>query len=138
MQPTPPPTVEQLLDEFAARIARRDLPPAANRFEPAQVLRRLVEALVPLLPGRNRAGRTGPARMLYQFMAHEDQTAAELARAAGLARLAGSRSHADLVRAGLLRWAYEGPRRVYRLSRWGEDWLLAIGRCEVPSARPVG
>ena len=139
--PAPPLTVEPILDDFAARIARRDLPPAANdanRFEPAQVLRRIGEALGPLLPGRNGAGRASQARMLYQFLTHEAQTATELARAAGLGRLAGSQNHHGLVGAGLLRWAYEGPRRVYRLTRWGEDWLLAIGRCEVPPARPVG
>ena len=135
-----PTTIEPLLDDLAARIARRDLPPAANeanRFEPAQVLRRLADALVPLLPKRNAQGRTSQARMLYQFMQHEAQTSADLAHAAGLGRLAASQSHHGLVRVGLLRWAYEGPRRVYRLSRWGEDWLLAVGRCEVPPAQPT-
>ena len=132
-------TVEPLLEGLAARIARRDLPPAAayaNRFEPAQVLRRLDDYLAALLPGRNRLSRASRVRMLYQFMQHEAQTARDLARAAGVARVAGSRAHAELVGIGLLRGAYEGPRRVYRLSRWGEDWLLAIGRCEVPPTRP--
>ena len=131
-------TVEPLLEDLAARIARRDLPPAAadaNRFEPAQVLRRLDGYLAVLLPGRNRLSRASRARMLYQFMQHEAQTARDLARAAGVARVAGSRAHAELVHIGLLRGAYEGPRRVYRLTRWGEDWLLAVGRCEVPPAR---
>ena len=136
-----PTTVEPLLEGLAARIAGRDLPPAAlapNRFEPDQVLRRLTEALAPLLPGRNSYSRRSQARMLYQFMQHEARTAAELARAAGLAQLAGSHNLAALTQAGLLAWQRIGPRRVYRLTRWGEDWLLAIGRCEVPPARPVG
>jgi len=136
-----PPTAAPLLDGLAARIARRDLPPAvkeANGFEPAQVLRRLAEALVPLLPDRNAQGRSSQARMLYQLMQHEAQTSAELARAAGLARLAGSQSHHGLVRAGLVHGAYEGRGRTFRLTRWGEDWVLAAGRGEVPPARPVG
>ena len=131
--PLPPPTTaEPLLDVLAARIAGRDLPPAAaaaNRFEPEQVLQRLEAALGPLLPGRNYRGRLGQARMLYCFMANETQTGAQLAAAAGIGRVAGSHAHQGLLRAGLLRGARQGPGNVYRLTRWGEDWLLALGRC---------
>ena len=129
-----------LLDGLAERIARRDLPPVpagADPLAPEQVMARLLTTLAPLVPDRNSRGRVGQARMLYCFFGHEGQTAADLARAAGLARVAGSHTHTGLVRAGFLRWAYEGPRRVFRLTRWGEDWLLAVGRCEVPPARPV-
>ncbi len=140
--PTPisSPTAEPLLEALAARIAGRDLHPdatAPNRFEPAQVLLRLADALAPLLPGRNHRGRLGQARMLYCFMAHATQTAAQLAAAAGIGRVAGSHAHNGLLRAGLLRGARQGPGNVYRLSRWGEDWLLALGRAEVPPARPA-
>lgn len=51
--------------------------------------------------------------------------------------MAGSRAHTALVTAGLLSWQRIGPRRVFRLTRWGEDWLLAVGRCEVPPQRPA-
>ena len=138
MNQPPPPTAEPLLEDLAARIARRDLPPAVkevNGFEPAQVLRRLADALAPLLPDRNAQGRSSQARMLYHLMQHEAQTAAELARAAGLARLAGSQSHHGLVRAGLLHGARLGRGRTFRLTRWGEEWVLATGRGEVPPTR---
>ena len=139
--PTPlplPATVEPLLDALAARIAGRDLHPAAtaaNRFEPEQVLLRLADALAPLLPGRNHRGRAGQAQMLYCFMAHATRTAAQLAAAAGVGRVAGSNAHNGLLRAGLLLGARQGPGKVYRLRRWGEDWLLALGRAEVPPPR---
>jgi hypothetical protein len=132
------PSLEPLLEGLATRIARRDLPPPmADPFAPGQVLKRLLAALKVLEPTRNRRGRHSQAQMLLQFLKHEAQTAADLARAAGIGRVAGSRAHGGLTETGLLRWAYEGPRRVYRLSRWGEDWLLALGRNEVLPARPV-
>lgn len=140
MKTPPSASLAPLLDDLAARIARRDLPPVpagADPLAPDQVFARLLVMLVPLVPGRNSRGHLTQARMLYRFFAHEAQTAHDLAAAAGVARVAGSHAHTGLVRAGLLRWAYEGPRRVFRLTRWGEDWLLAVGRCEVPPARPT-
>ncbi|WP_046243699.1 hypothetical protein [Hymenobacter terrenus] len=140
MPPPPNATIEPLLDGLANRIARRDLPPVlpnVNPFAPEQVLLRLLAALAPLVPGRNYRGRLSQARMLYRFFEHEAQTAADLATAAGIERVAGSHAHTGLVRVGLLRWAYEGPRRTFRLTRWGEEWLLAVGRCEAVPARPT-
>ncbi|MBF9219738.1 hypothetical protein [Hymenobacter ruricola] len=139
MNSVPTPTATPLLDGLAERIARRDQPPlpALDPYAPEQVMQRLLAALPPLVPGRNQRGRTVQARMLYCFLVHEALTARNLADAANIERVAGGRATAGLVAAGLLRWAYEGPRRVYRLTRWGEDWLLAIGRGEGPPARPV-
>jgi hypothetical protein len=134
------PTIEPLLDTLADRIARRDLPPVivyTDPLAPAQVRQRLAHQLAPLTPRRNDRGREGLARMLYQFLEHETRTGAQLADAAGVARVAGSRAHGALVEAGLLAWRRIGPRRVFRLTRWGEDWLLAVGRNEVPPARPA-
>jgi hypothetical protein len=130
-------SIEPLLDGLADRIARRDLPPpVADPYAPTQVMKRLLAALKLLQPERNRRGRLSQARMLYQYLEHEARTAAALAQAAGIGRVAGGRAHSGLVEAGLLRWAYEGPRRVYRLTRWGEDWLLALGRNERLPERP--
>ncbi|MDO7877640.1 hypothetical protein Q5H93_23070 [Hymenobacter sp. ASUV-10] len=132
-------SIEPLLDGLADRIARRDLPPpVADPYAPAQVMKRLSAALKVLDPVRNRRGRHSQGKMLLQYLEHEAQTAADLARAAGIGRVAGSRAHGQLVAVGLLRWAYEGPRRVYRLTRWGEDWLLALGRNERLPERPAG
>jgi hypothetical protein len=131
-------TIEPLPDALAGRIAGRDLPPVvvySDPNDPEQFVQRLVEALRPWLLHGNERGRLGRARMLYCFMANETQTGAHLAAAAGVERGAGSRAHTALVQAGLLAWTRIGPRRVFRLTRWGEDWLLAVGRCEVPPGR---
>jgi predicted transcriptional regulator len=140
MNPTPYPNATALFGGLAERIARRDQPALAvpDPYATEQVMHRLLTALAPLVPGRNQRGRIVQARMLYRFFAHEALTARNLADAANVERVAGGRATAGLVHAGLLQWTYEGPRRVYRLTRWGEDWLLAIGRCEVPPVRPVG
>ena len=133
------PTVEPLLEALAGRIARRDLPPVVvytDPFTPAQTLRRLADALAPLLRSNVR-GCESRARMLYRFLQHETQTTADLGAATGLERVAVSRATTALEQAGLLVWARVGPRHVYRLSRWGEDWLLAVGRCEPPPERPA-
>ena len=134
-------TIEPLLDDLARRIARRDLPPVVvytDPYDPGQFHERLMAALAPLVPHSNGRGNDTQARMMGCFLRHETQTAANLANAASIERVAGSRAHTALVRAGLLAWQRLGPRRVYRLTRWGEDWLLAVGRCEVPPARPPG
>ena len=133
-------TVEPLLDDLAERIARRDLPPVVvytDPYDPAQFHQRLMAALEPLVPHSNGRGNDTQARMMTCFLRYQTQTAADLAAAASIERVAGSRAHTALVNAGLLTWERIGPRRQYRLSRWGEDWLLAVGRCEVPPAPPT-
>jgi DNA-binding transcriptional ArsR family regulator len=129
------------IDQLAERIARRDTPPELrnpHRFEPPWVRARLAAALAELLPARNSRGLAIRAAMCQGFIEHEALTAAELAAAAGVERIAAGRALADLGAVGLLRSAYEGgKRRRYRLTRFGEDWLLALARCETPPAPPA-
>ena len=138
----PAPTGNSAIDGLAERIARRDVPVAErnpHRFEPAWVRARLAAALAPLAPRRNRRGRDMLAAMCHAFVEHEALTAAELGAAAGVERIAGGRALGELVRIGLLSRAYEGGRRRrYRLTRFGEDWLLALARCETPPPPPAG
>lgn len=132
-------TIEPLLTDLEARIARRDAPPEAadpHRFAPERVRQRLADYLQPLVPDRNARGRDSQALMLFAFLQQDSLSAAALAAAAGLGRIAGSHAHSSLLRAGLLTWTQAGPRRQFRLTRWGEDWLLAVARCEVPPVRP--
>lgn len=134
-------TIEPLLDGLAKRIAQRDVPPVVaytDPNDPVQFHQRLMAALEPLVTHSNGRGNNTQARMMGCFLRHETQTAADLAAAAGIERVAGSRAHTALVNAGLLTWQRVGPRRQYRLTRWAEDWLLAVGRCEVPPVRPAG
>jgi len=129
-----------LSHQLAARVARRDLPPdstpAPDTFTPLRTLERIVYHLTRLLPGRNRRGLATQARMCYAFLTHETLTPPELAAAGQVARGAGSYAHSGLVRAGLLAFAQHDGHRHYRLTRFGEDWLLAVARNEAPPAAP--
>ncbi|RTQ47149.1 hypothetical protein EJV47_19825 [Hymenobacter gummosus] len=129
------------IDRLAERIALRDTPPELrnpHRYEPPWVRARLAGALTTLLPGRNSRGLAIRAAMCHAFVEREALTAAELAAVAGVQRLAAGRALADLGEVGLLRAAYKGgKRRRYRLTRFGEDWLLALARCETPPLAPA-
>ncbi|RAK67995.1 hypothetical protein DLM85_08105 [Hymenobacter edaphi] len=134
------PTGVAAIDDLAARIARRDQPREQLdplRFTPERIRARVAAALPALAPGSNVRGYATMSRMCYAFVEQEEATAAQLAALGGVQRLAAGQALGALVRGGLLRWHYAGPRRRYRLTRFGEDWLLALARCEVPPAPPV-
>ena len=139
MSTSPISAPDELVGHLAARVARRDQPPPPDEhtFTPDRVRQRLEDTLAALVPGRNARGRATQAHMCYVFLEREACTAAQLAAGAGVGRVAGSHAHTGLVRAGLLRFAYEGPRRVFRLTRFGEDWLLAVARNEHPPVAPL-
>ncbi|TGE21411.1 hypothetical protein E5K00_14070 [Hymenobacter aquaticus] len=134
----PVPTPADLTGPLEARIARRGQPPPADEhtFTPQRTLQRLEAELARLLPERNSRGRHTQARMLYAFLTHEARTAPQLAALGGVGRVAGSWAHGGLVRAGLLHYQQQGRWRQYRLTRFGEDWLLAVARNETPPAAP--
>lgn len=136
---TTPASAEPLLEDFAARLARRDQPLAYKEphgFAPGQVQQRIAAALLALLPGTNSQSRSAQARLLYHFISQETATGAELAAVTGRGRAAVARAIHSLLDAGLLRRAFEGPLRRCRLTRYGEDWLLAVSKGEAVPARP--
>ncbi|GAB3829325.1 helix-turn-helix domain-containing protein [Hymenobacter jeollabukensis] len=134
------PTGVPVIDALAERIARRDQPRDTTdprRFEPDRIRARIAEALRPLVPGRNSRGYGTMSHICYAFVEREASTTAQLAAAAGVQRIAAGHALGSLVRAGVLRWANVGTHRYYRLTRFGEDWLLALARCETPPAAPA-
>jgi hypothetical protein len=133
MAPTAPDPAD-LVRQRAARIARRNLPPtpAPDAFTPARTVERLAAHLAELLPTRNRRGLLTHGRLCCAFLTHETRTAAQLAAAGGVGRAAGRYAHGSLVRAGLLSYTWLDRQRQYGLTRFGEDWLLAVARNETP------
>lgn len=131
---TPVATPDELVRQLEARIARRDLPPvpAPDTFTPERTVERLAAHLSALLPARNRRGLLTQARMCYAFLAHETRTPPQLAAAGGVSRVAGSYAHGRLVSCGLLTGSWLNRQRQFRLTRFGEDWLLAVVRNETP------
>jgi len=127
----------QLVEQFAERVARRDVPPPPdpNRFEAPQVLDRLAWRLQPL--SRYSRLRSTLARICYAFVAEPERSAAALSAAAGVGREAISNAVGILQRGGLLQYQYRNRRRQYRLTRFGEDWLLAIAQDTEPPALPA-
>jgi hypothetical protein len=132
-------SVEARVAQFAERLAHRDdpAPPDPHRFEPARVLERLQRALQPLTGMRLYKGRLTLARMCYAFLDEKELSSAALQQVAGIGDVAGSRARTRLERAGLLRHYYPGSQRRYRLTRFGEDWLLAVAQDTKPPAPPV-
>lgn len=134
-------STEARIAQFAERVARRDdpVPPDPARFEPARVLDRLQRALQPLTQMRLYKGRLTLARMCYAFLEGQELSSAALQQVAGIGDVAGSRARTRLERAGLLRHYYPGSQRRYRLTRFGEDWLLAVAQdTEIPTPPVVG
>ena len=121
---------------FATRVARRDDPPAPDpaRFEAPQVLARLAEALRGRTPVRLAKGRDTLARLCYAFVAAPELSGPALSAAGGVGEIATCRARVRLERAGLLRHFYHEGRRRYALTRYGEDWLLAVVQgTEIPA-----
>jgi|GEM_PF-1248960 len=132
-------STETRIAQFAERLARRDapVPPDPARFEPARVLDRLQRALQLLTQMRLYKGRLTLARMCYAFLEVPELSGAALQQAAGIGDIAGSRARTRLERAGLLQHYYPGSQRRYRLTRFGEDWLLAVAQDTKPPAPSV-
>jgi predicted transcriptional regulator len=127
-------SAEARVAQFAERVARRDTltTPDPRRFEPDQVVARLTLALRRLLGLRQ--GAASPARMCYAFLEASELATPALIAAAGLGTIAGHRVVRRLRKAGLLAYRSQRRDRYYRLTRFGEDWLLAVAQDTEPPA----
>ena len=122
------PASESLGAAFAARVAHRDDP------RPPEPLRQTPEAIAGRLDGwllarhRLRDSRTRHAltQMLLLLLAQPEATTAALQTAAGLGPRSGARSTLRLETLGLTTWTNRARRRYHRLTRGGEDALLAV------------
>jgi DNA-binding transcriptional ArsR family regulator len=122
------------LAAFEQRVLTRDEPrvPAPPPLDAASVQERLRRAL------RQRLGQRDPRRqrtlaiICHRFLAVPEQhsTDAWLVETLGLAPVSLTRSWRELRESGLVELVPAGRRRAYRLSRAGEDWLLAVVKGE--------
>ncbi len=116
------------LEAFARRIATRDDPPAANPdfMQPEAIMARLGQGLAARTGGRDVRHRRALARLAHALMQTPWLTLRALAGATGLGQPAVVRAANHLRRAGLLETAFADGERTQRLSRRGEDVVLAL------------
>ena len=135
---TPAPAETALLDALEQRVLTRDEPvvPAPLLFDAASVQARIRKALRQRLHQRDPRRQRSLAQICYQFLQAPTQFSAapELAAALDLSSSALTRTWAELHNAALVEPVPAGRRRCYRLTRAGEDWLLAVVKGEVPPA----
>ncbi|MBC8085605.1 MAG: hypothetical protein H7Z21_20600 [Hymenobacter sp.] len=121
--------------EFARRVARRDEPPPPEplRLDTASVLQRLQAALRQKVPGMKTPRRVLMAQLCYQFLTVPVLDSA--AQPTAQPRAGRSRSHdwQQLQQVGLVERLHAGRQRHYRLTRAGEDWLLAVVQGTLPA-----
>jgi DNA-binding transcriptional ArsR family regulator len=135
--PAPLPPEMALLAAFEQRVLTRDEPrPRVLAFDAASVQARLAPAL------RAKLGQREPRRLrrlaviCYSFLATPTQrsTDPDLLEALSLSQSGLNRAWRELRDAGLVEGQAAGPQRHYRLTRAGEDWLLAVVKGETPPA----
>lgn len=119
---------------FEQRVLTRDVPRREPvRFDAASVQQRLAVAL-----GQGRARRRDPRRLrklallCHSFVAQPAQHSTDpvLMTALACSSAALLDVWAELRAAGLVERYHQGRARYYRLTRAGEDWLLAVVKGE--------
>lgn len=122
----------EVATQFAQRVAQRDVPPepAPLRFDAYSVQERLQAALRSKRKGLTAPRRAELAQLLYQFLTTPVLDSTAHARGD---RTRG-RDWLTLMELELVERLHAGRQRRYRLSRAGEDWLLAVvqGTAAVP------
>jgi hypothetical protein len=123
-----------LVDRFAERVAQRDQPPPPDphRFDPPQVAARIGRHLRVHLALRTDHQLPVLVAVCMALIEHPTCSTAALARAAGVQRPAANRAAARLQRAGMTADYWDAHAHCYRLTRAGEDWLLAVVQDTLP------
>jgi DNA-binding transcriptional ArsR family regulator len=118
---------------FEQRVLTRDeAKPAVVRFDRASVLERLRPALRQYL-GQDDSRRLRKLAVLcHGFIAQPSQHSTDPALVAELncSASALAESWGELRAGGLVERYHDGTHRRYRLTRAGEDWLLAVVKGE--------
>lgn len=133
---------EAAVAAFEQRVLTRDVPPVPPplRFDAASVQQRLETALRRRLPQQRDPRRVRKlALVCYGFVAQPTQhsTDPDLLAALGCSSAGLLDVWAELRTAGLMERFHGGRARYYRLTRAGEDWLLAVVKGE-EGAAPLG
>jgi hypothetical protein len=122
------PSPETLIANFEQRVRTRD-DPAPILFDAASVQQRLRHAL------RTTYGQREPRLsklviLCYDFLAQPAQHSTAHLIAFGCTPSALAEAWRTLRDAHLVAYTYDGNHRSYRLTRAGEDWLLAVVKGE--------
>jgi hypothetical protein len=127
---------EALVAAFEQRILTRDEPRVVPLlFDAASVQQRLRPALRQYLSQRDHRRLHKLALVCYGFVAQPTQHSTDPALYEALACSPGALLGvwAELRTAGLVERYHLGRQRHYRLTRQGEDWLLAVVKGEEPN-----
>ncbi len=120
-----------IVTAFEHRVATRDEPKAEPLlFDAASVQERLRRALRVRLRQRDPRRLRRLASICYHFLAAPTQLSTDPAVALSLSPSALTRTWRELREAGLVELVPAGRQRGYRLTRAGEDWLLAVVKGE--------
>lgn len=123
-------TETAVLAAFEQRLLTRDEPiiPAPLPCDAESVQQRLRRALRLHLKQRDPRRLRTLALICYRFLAAPVQlsTAPALVEALGILPGALTQNWRELRESGLVDMLSVGRQRQYRLSRMGEDWLLAV------------
>lgn len=132
MVKAPETAAARLIAQFADRLARRDQPvePAPLAFDEESVLQRLMMALHKHLHQRDPRRRRRLALACYALMQQPSLNASTLQRLLACSAASVSRVMNELLAAGLAERGQLGKQQPYRLTRAGEDWVLAVVRGE--------
>lgn len=122
----------RLIAQFADRVARRDQPtaPAPLALDEESVLQRLMAALHTRLRQRDPRRRRRLAQACYALMQQPSQDAPTLQGLLACSEASVPRVMNELRAAGLAERGQRGRQQPYRLTRTGEDWVLAVVRGE--------
>ncbi len=125
------PDSEELIAAFAERLRTRD-EPVPLLFDETSVAQRITQALRQRLHQRHRPRLHKLTTVCYRFLAQPTQVSTDPALLAALDCPADTLAEVwrELRLAGLVAYQPAGHRRSYRLTRAGEDWLLAVVRGE--------
>lgn len=125
------------VEEFAHRLARRDLPPPEEplRFDRESVLQRLQAGVAAAGLMRYARGHYGVAELLYAYLSQARWTSRALAVKLGRADTWVTRAMRGLIELGYIdyaRSATDGRQWEYYLTRSGEDWVQSLVRVPLP------
>lgn len=136
--PTFLPLPDELAATFARRVAERDVvrPPAPPSQTPAAIEGRLQHWLQTTHGVRDSRSRSRLAQLLLLLLAQPEASTAALQQASGLGPRMAAIALLRLAGWGLVAWEQRRHTRYHRLSRAGEDALLAVVTGE-PAPHPV-
>lgn len=126
---------DPLIAAFEQRLLTRD-EPVPLLFDTASVQQRLRRALRARLQQDDPRRLDKLMRLCYDFLAQPAHYSTAHVAEFGCSASALAEAWRELRDADLVAYEMDGHRRRYRLTRAGEDWLLAVVKGEEPATMP--